>query len=312
MPAKQLNPMGFGRQPSTGGLCGVYALTHAMLLIGRTGTIDEYIKLTDYISISNSIKENVELKDLLSISNALSKISSGYGTAQRGILQAIKKIGFKYVKLEERSEKTSQIILDKYLSERIPLILFVNWDKTPTDQAHWFVCAGRKEKKYLIVDSSPLSNDKNIFSFYSWEELSRRFVFYSADVKHFQLIGLAIKPSNGISAVSKIPNLINKLNDDEEFRKSWGYYVNDLMKVFNSSKLSDDRLSSKEFFNEYSSKFINAANEMGDDYSLKNIKNELLNYRLISNTYSLSVNKTKLSQALITFTALLIKKLRNK
>ena len=58
-------PFGFELQPSIGGMCGVYAFAHAMLLIGRTGTLEDYIRLTDYISISNSVKENVELKDLL-------------------------------------------------------------------------------------------------------------------------------------------------------------------------------------------------------------------------------------------------------
>jgi len=305
-------PFGFELQPPKGGYCGVYAFAHAMLLIGQTGTLEDYIRLTDYISISNSVKENVELKDLLSINSALNAISLGYGTDDRGILKAIKKTGCGYVKIDQRSEQLSKEILDKYSVEGCPVILFANLDKTASDQGHWFLCAGRKENKYLIIDSSPKPTDRNIFSFYSWEELSRRLVFYSADVKYFQFMGFALKPSNGISAIPKICDITNKLNNDAEFCKVWGYYAKDLFSVFDSSKSSDDRLSSKFFFNKYSSEFIKAITPEGDNNTARKIKDELINYRLISDVYNLSVKKAKLDKALITFTTLLIKKIQIK
>ena len=303
---------GFELQPPRGGSCGVYAFAHAMLLIGRTGTFEEYIRLTDYISVSDSIKENVELKDILSVKNALNKISFGYGTAERGILKAIRKIGCGYAKIAEQSEQLSREILDKYSSEGCPVILHANWDKTASDQGHWFLVAGKKDNKYLIIDSSPKSTDKNIFSFYSWEELSRRLVFYSADVRYFQLMGFALKPSNGISAIPKICSSTNKLNNDVEFGKAWGNYAKDLFSVFDSSKSSPDRVSSKDFFNKYSPDFIKAITQLCDNNTARKIKDELLNYRFISDTYNLFVSKSKLDKALITFTSLLIKKIQTK
>ncbi len=305
-------PFGFELQPSIGGMCGVYAFAHAMLIIGLTGTLQEYIKLTDYKSISISLKENVELKDLLSRKNALSKISLGHGTDDRGILKAIKKIECGYTKIDERSEQASKEILDKYSSEGCPVILFANWEKTASDQGHWFLCAGRKENKYLIIDSKPKLADRSIFSFYTWEELSRRFVFYSADVRYFKLMGFALKPSNGISAIPKICSCADKLNNDAEFGKMWGIYAKDLFSVFDSSKSSDDRLSSKDFFNKYSPEFIKVITQVCDNNSARKIKDELLNYRYISDTYNLSLIKAKLDKALITFTALLIKKMQTK
>jgi hypothetical protein len=305
-------PFGFELQPPKGGFCGVYAFAHAMLLIGQTGTLEDYIRMTDYISISNSLKENVELMDLLSIKSALSKISLGYGTTGDGILKAIKKTGCGYVKIDQGSEQHSKEILDKYSVEGYPVILFANWDKTASDQGHWFLCAGRKENKYLIVDSSPKSTDKNFFSFYSWEELSRRLVFYSADVRYFQLMGFALKPSNGISATPKICSSADKLNNDAEFAKAWGNYAKDLFSVFDSSKSSADRLSSKDFFNKYSPEFIKAITQEIDNNTARKIKEELLNYRYISDIYNLSVSNSKLDKALITFTTLLIKKIQTK
>jgi hypothetical protein len=303
---------GFELQPPRGGSCGVYVFAHAMLLIGRTGTLEDYIRLTDYISISNSVKENVELKDLLSVKSALNKISLGYGTTERGILKAIKKIGCGSAKINERSEQVSKKILDKYSSEGCPVILFANWNKTASDQGHWFLCAGRKENKYLIIDSYPKSTDRNFFSFYTWEELSRRLVFYSADVRYFHLMGFALKPSNGISAIPKICNSADKLNNDAEFGKVWGNYAEDLFSVFDSSKSSDDKLSSKDFFNKYSPEFIKAITQVCENNSAGKIKDELLNYRYISDTYDLSLIKAKLDKALITFTVLLIKKMQTK
>lgn len=297
-------PLGFEYQPDYEGSCGAYALGHALNLIAITGEIDNFKNSSNYTSITRSLKKNLKWYNFLD-RNTYQKISSDVGTGERGILCGIKKAKCTSVLIDNYSETESQKLLDNYLNEGSPVILFANWDKNEEDDGHWYVCAGKSDNKYIIVDSAPLLASKGVISLYTWVELSRRSIIFEEDSNYFQFYGFTVQPKDKISAVPHLHKVLPQLFRDESLREWWGYYLEDLRYIFDKTGEESDVVSAKDFFTRYSSSFVDNASFWNPDIEKPRIQKETNNYALVAEAYNFAISKSRLDEALIRFTAAL-------
>ncbi|HOJ07790.1 MAG: hypothetical protein HND40_16045 [Ignavibacteriota bacterium] len=297
-------PLGFEYQPDYEGSCGAYALGHALNLVAITGEIDNFKNSSNYTSITRSVKKNLKWYNFLN-RNTYQKISSDVGTSERGILSGIKKAKCTSVLIDNYSETESQKLLDEYLDNGSPVILYANWDKNEEDDGHWYVCAGKSGDKYIIIDSAPLLASKGVISLYAWIEISRRSIVFDEDSSYFQLYGFAVQPKDNISAVPHLHKVLPQLFRDEPLREWWGYYLEDLRYIFDKTETVDNVISSKDFFTKYSRTFIENVSFWNPDVEKSRIQKELNNYSLVAETYNFALSKSRMDEALISFTVAL-------
>ncbi len=298
-------PLGFEYQPDYDCSCGAYALGHALNLVGITGEIENFKSSSNYTSITRSVKKNLKWYNFLD-RNTYQKISSDVGTGERGILSGIKKVKCTSVLIDNYSETESQKLLDKYLENGSPVILYANWDKNEEDDGHWYVCAGKSDNKYIIIDSAPLLASKGVISLYTWVELSRRSIVFEEDNSYFQLYGFAVQPKDKISAVPHLHKVLPQLFRNEWLRDWWGYYLEDLRYIFDKTGDDGDVLTAKDFFAHYSKLLIDNVSFWSLETEKQRFKDELKNYQLVATAYDFAVSKFSLDEALIRFSSALI------
>lgn len=299
-------PLGFEYQPDYEGSCGAYALGHALNLIGITGEIDNFKNSSNYTSAKKSRDKHLSWYSIFHPVYTYQTINSDIGTSERGILSGIKKAGCVSTLVDNYSEIESQKLLDKYLVNGLPVILFANWNKNEEDDGHWYVCGGKSGGKYIIIDSSPLLTSKNVISLYTWDEIVRRSIVYTEDESYFQLYGFAVQPQGGVSVVPRLHMFLSQLFRDESLREWWGYYLEDLRYIFDKTSADDDIVNSKEFFTKYSSSFLENSSFWNPDVEKSRIKKELTNYAIVAEAYNFAISKSRLEEAIISFTAALI------
>jgi hypothetical protein len=299
-------PLGFEYQPDYEGSCGAYALGHALNLVGITGEIDNFKNSSNYRSISRSVKKHLSWYTIFHPVYTYQKVNSDIGTSERGILSGIKKAGCTSTLIDNYSEMESQKLLDKYLDDGSPVILFANWDKNEEDDGHWYVCAGKTGDKYIMIDSTPLLSSKNVISLYTWDEIARRSIVYTEDESYFQLYGFAVRSRNGISAVPRLHKFLPQLFRDESLREWWGYYLEDLGYIFDKTGTDDDIIKSKDFFAKHGSSFLENSSFWNLVAEKSRVQKELNNYALVAEAYDFSISKSSLEETLIGFTAALI------
>ena len=297
-------PLGFEHQSRFGGSCGAYALGHALNLVGITGEIENIKNSANYVSWSKSVDKNFSLSGLLNPISTFKKISKDVGTAEKGIPRGIKKSGCIPISIDNISQSTSRKILDSNLKKGFPVILFANWDQE--DDGHWYVCAGRESSKYIVIDSKPKLASKRIISLYTWDEIERRSIVYGEDESYFQLLGFAVQPTDSVSAVPRLNKCLKKLIRDEFLRDWWGYYINDLRKIFDTTGDAKKVITSKKFFSKYGKSFLKNTKNWNNEFSTTGIFHKLFNYQIVADAYNLAITKSNLEGALIGFTAALI------
>jgi len=300
-------PLGFEYQPDYEGSCGAYALGHALNLVAITGEIDNHKYSSSYISWSRSTEKNFSLSGLLHPIKTISKISDAIGTSEKGIQSGIKKSGCVPISVDNYSETESQNILNNLLDKSFPVILHASRKHNDGEiSSHWNVCAGRVGPKYIMIDSWPLLSNKNIISLYTWVELSRRSIVYEENSNYFQLYGFAVQPKDKISAVPHLHKVLSQLFRDESLREWWGYYLEDLRYIFDKTGDDGDVITAKDFFANYSKLFIENVSFWNPDVEKSRIQKELNNYSLVAEAYNFAISKSRLDEALISFTAALI------
>ena len=299
-------PLGFEYQNDYGGACGAYALGHAMNLIGIPGEIEDSKKYSNYRSISGSVKKNLSFHSIIDPISTVQKIYSDIGTSERGIVSGIRKQSCTYTEIDNYSEQNSREILDSMLEKGIPVILFVNVDGSEEDKGHWLVCGGKTGDKYVIIDSSPVLASKGVISLHTWIELRRRFIFFEWSGVYFNMSGYAIQSPSQISAVPRIHNYLTQLYRNEGLREWWGYYLDDLLAVFDNTGNSGDVMTSESFFQNYTPVIIQNIRYWYDDFEKSRIEKELSNYKIVADVYDLAISKEKVPEAAISMTVAVI------
>ncbi|GIK21761.1 MAG: hypothetical protein BroJett005_11750 [Ignavibacteriota bacterium] len=298
-------PLGFEYQPIYEGSCGAYALGHALNLIGITGEIENHKYSSNYVSISRSASKHLSPSAFLHPIRTYIEISANVGTSERGVLSGIKKSGCLPITLENYSRTESRKLLDNILSNDYPIILFSNWLRDVDDDGHWFVCAGKSNDKYIIIDSSPQQANKRIISLYTWDEISRRSIFFDEESSYFQFYGFAIQPKDKVSAVPHLHKVLPQLFRDDSLREWWGYYLEDLRYIFDKTGNNGDVVTAKDFFTRYSRSFIENVSFWSLETEKQRFRAELKNYELVATAYDFALSKTKIDEALIRFSSAL-------
>lgn len=300
-------PLGFEYQPYYEDSCGAYALGHALNLVGITGEIENHKYSSNFVSWTKSVKKNFSVSGLRHPIKAINKISDAVGTAENGISKGIRKASCNPIHIDNYSEIESQNILTKLLDQGFPVILHASRKhNNGIISSHWNVCAGKSGDKYIIIDSFPLLASKGIISLYTWDEISRRSIEYDEESSYFQFYGFAVQPKDKISAVPHLHKVLPQLFRDEALREWWGYYLEDLRYIFDKSGTEADVISSKDFFSKYSRSFIENVDFWNPDIEKPRIQKEVNNYALVAEAYNFAISKSRLDEALLSFTAALI------
>lgn len=299
-------PVGFVYQQKEGS-CGVYALANIMTLLGKPTYIEDAQLYTNFRSRSDSFKKHFSLHNTVyNFNRTFTKIMSDYGVREKGIIGAVKKAGLKSNHFTTLSEREAQEFLNRNLKNYNPLLLRVNYPRNPA--GHWFVCAGINKSKYIIIDSDPIAYKKGLISSFSWIDLYRRCTWYNQSGKFFQFNAIAVEQTGGINLLPKLTDYLGTLQKNLELQYWWGYYLDDLISVFNIGEKILNPISSEDFFKEYSVVLTETISYWYDseEIPLGNLKRELNNYKRVAMAYNMSFEKEMLPIVLVSMTSTLI------
>lgn len=299
-------PVGFVHQYDDGS-CGVHALANTMTLLGKPAYVEDAQLYTNFRSRSDSFNKHFTLYDaIFNFKKTFSKIMSGYGVRERGMISGIKKLGLKPIEFKTFSEREAQDFLRNNLKKYSPILLRVNY--YDISAGHWFVCAGMKKNKYIIIDSDPIAYSKGLISSFSWIDLYRRCTWYNQTGKYFQLNAIAVEQTNGISLLPKIIDYLDLLQKNPTLQYWWGYYLDDLVSVFGIGGKIKEPMSSEDFFKSHSDLIIKTISYWYDKEEIHpgDIKRELKNYRIVAAAYNITFEKEMLKQVLVALTSALI------
>ena len=299
-------PVGFLDQPDDGS-CGVYALAHLMNLLGSPSYIDDAELYTNFRSKSDSFKKHFNIYDaIFNYKWTKTKILSGYGVKENGMISAVKKLGWKPTPFKTLSEIEAQEFMEQKLRTNSPILLKVNYSKTFNDGGHWFVCGGINKDKYIIIDSESIASNKGILSLYSWEDLYRRNTWYNDEGKYFQFNAISVESNNGINLMPRLSKHLGILQKNLTLQYWWGLYLSDLVDIFEVKQKAKNPYSAEDFFNKYSVIIKENVSYWIDEFETTSIIQELNNYRVVAMAYNMSFEQEKLEQVLVGFTTALI------
>lgn len=291
--------------------CGAYAFAHAMLLLGKTMTINESKKYCKTISYWDSIKGNLGKIEIVHPSTIKwiklwKRFVEDPGTSELGIMRAIRKLQCSPIAYDTVNENKAKEWIEYNIKKGLPIICLFNFDQTVDDSGHWIVIGGKIKDKFIVIDSSPF--DEEIIDYYSWKKLKERFIWVDEDEKkHFQFYGIAIKPEDKNllkhSMVNRFHLVANKLNENEELREYWGYYTDDITEIFGYEKgVSADSLLSK-----YREQIIGSVSYWSGEENESSLNYLLDIYLMICKAYDIKINRKDIESTLIDFTAAFVK-----
>jgi len=299
-------PVGFVDQFEDG-TCGVYALAHLMNLLGSPAYIEDAELHTNFRSKSDSFKKHFTVYDTIFNFNwTKTKILSGYGVKEKGMISAVQKLGWKPTPFKTLSEMEAQEFIDEKLRMKSPILLKVNYSKTLNDDGHWFVCGGIHKDKYIIIDSEPIASNKGILSLYSWEELYRRNTWYNDEGKYFQFQAIGVESNSKISLMPKLFEYLGILQKNLTLQYWWGLYLADLVDIFGTKDKINNPYSAEDFFKKYSGIIKENISYWIEKVETKSLIQELNNYRVVAVAYNMSFEKERLEEVLVGFTTALI------
>ena len=299
-------PVGFASQPNDGS-CGVYALAHLMNLLGKPCYINDAELYTNFRSRYASLKKHFTIYDAIFNFNwTKTKIFSGYGVKERGMISAISKLGWNPVPYGTLSESEAREFIDKQFKSNSPILLRVNYQRALDEDGHWLVCGGIHKDRYIIVDSDPIATNKGILSLYSWEELYRRCTWYNNNGKFFKLNAIAVESNHALSLVPNLFEYLGILQKNLILQYWWGLYLSDLVDIFETGNKIENPYNSEDFFKRYSGIIKQNVSYWLDEIETESLNRELNNYRVVAVAYNMSFDKKKLEKVLVGFTSALI------
>ncbi len=299
-------PVGFASQPNDGS-CGVYALAHLMNLLGKPCYIEDAELYTNFRSRSASFKKYLTFNGFIfNYKWTKTKLFSGYGVKERGMVSAIKKLGWNPVPYYTLSEKEAREFIGQKFKTNSPVLLRVNYEKTLNEDGHWLVCGGIHKNRYIIIDSDPIATKKGILSLYSWEELYRRSTWFNDKGKYFKLNAVAVESKNAINLVPNLFEYLGILQKNLILQYWWGLYLSDLVDIFETGDKIENPYNAEDFFKRYSEIIKQNVSNWLDEIKTESLNRELNNYRVVSEAYNMSFDKNKLEKVLIGFTSALI------
>ena len=263
---------GFERQIKNDRNCAQHSLAHALLLLGEPTFLKIVHKRTD---------------------RTRTQTMQG-GTKSRDLIKGVNRSNCVAIPIEVNTENEAKSHIDTFLEEGIPVIAHIN------KASHWIVLAGKDDNQnYYWIDSEKakiIGRDK-------WKNI--RHWLYANSTYYFT----GLKPKNeeriDFSLVKRIPVLYPIFNDHYLMNR-WGYYLEDLLEIFDTPNHTKDVISSKEFFQKYAVKIVDAVQNYDGETSRNNIKAEIINYMIVANAYNMSVTQDREMDALINLSVAII------
>jgi len=268
--------IGFNWQDKRNGQCGQYAFTHALLVLGIPVSIREAHRLQKWPIWK----------------------TSDIGTDEEKIKRGLKKCNCKAIEYTVYDDQEAKKIVDDLLNQDCPVIICTN------NYNHWAVIAGKMGKnKYIWIDSS----DDDLIGSWKWQDIAD-WIACENDDGSFEYYILGVKPKDKNYKNHSLVSKFNKVWDllaDPDLCEWWGYYMEDLLEVFDCDYSAKERVTADEFFKLYKKKIVETINYFYPGPDKKYIEYEINNYEKVAKAYNLFVSKDKIPEALISFTSAL-------
>lgn len=256
--------IGFECQHYLDGACGKYSLRHALLLLGIPSTKRDVTQATD----------------------SPGWLTMLLGTDEWKIKEAIKYFGCRPIELKTRVKRVFKFKIDSLLKSGCPVIVSVQND------SHWIVISGKRNKdEYYYIDSA----DSELISFYSWNQLVSEIdndVYYLIGVKPYYSSYLKYSLIHKFRYVEKI------LNRGDTLHQWWGYYLKDLIKIYDMRSSGRGRISANEFFQKYRELICTKISSMHPNFDKKILRWEYNNYFTVAKMHGLTLSKNRVEKAI--------------
>jgi hypothetical protein len=263
---------GFVRQTKQDRNCAQHSLVHALLLLGDPTLLKIAHKRT---------------------SRTRTQTMQG-GTKSGDLIKGVNRSNCVAIPIEVSAENEAKSHIDTFLEEGLPVIAHIN------KASHWIVIAGKDENQnYYWIDSEKakiIGRDK-------WKNI--RHWLYANSTYYFAGVKPKADYQVDLSLVKRIPDLYPIFKDHYLISK-WGYYLEDLLKIFDVPNHTKDVISSKEFFQKYAVQIVDAVQYYDGVATRNNIKTEIINYMIVANAYNMSVTQDREMDALINLSVAMI------
>lgn len=259
------------------GECGLKSLIHALLILGIPVSKDEALK---------ALKEK------------LCKIRI-MGLSEKKIIHALKKFHLTVNAHDISGEDEAKKAIDKALDKGNPLIISCDGGD------HWAVLAGKlDDNSYIYTDSSK----GDLIGKSSWKEISSWMLLDSDDEDSEEECFYFIEAENGSSMKfqkDKLKELLKLNESDQTLMQYWGYYLSDLLDIFDHSSKSNGSISADEFFESYGENLLQAVNGSYYNSDSDELSYELKNYRTVAMMHDLKMPKESETYSLLKLTSYL-------
>ena len=259
--------IGFNRQNYINGECGQYSLIHALLCLG----------------IPISIKEAHER----TVPKIISTIE---GTDHTEIIKAIRYFGCEAREVTTKDEKGLRNQIDKFLKKGCPVIVCAE------DYSHWSALSGYYGNEYIWIDSA----NPDLIGSSKWSEVKEWLGCEYEDGKiEYYIIGVVPKNESQLKH-SLVPHFGKKILSvlrEKDIREWWGYYLEDLIELFNCPD-SGEYITAAEFFYKYKNMITSYINYYYY-YQENDYEWEINNYEKVAIAHNLTISRAKELEAVV-------------
>lgn len=336
-------PLGFQKQKfSTMWACGAYSFGHLLNIFGISNYVDNNIKACKTIPNPLTIKFWDGGTDEGNILKALKKVKFNAAELNAFDSEKAKKIldqslkNHKPVILSVDNDRhwlvAVGIYKNKYVlidsgSDESNTIVFYSWNKLRSrwdticddckgSEVEWcnrcsgygfcLECFGRG--RHILEYCFNCGGTGNCLSCegYGWEEYCNSCL--GTGIRYYGIVAnySSRKSFTNLSFLKTLNKFIDLLSKDRVLQEYWGYYLLDLMKIFNSVKSKSKSISAGYFINHYKNIILKGVrfgapnSEYDFDYHLKN-------YSIVADAYGFNLNKSVSDEKLIALTSVFTK-----
>lgn len=250
--------IGFDEQPDTGS-CGKSSLQHALLLLGLPITMRDANRLTRVPRWKHVIR----------------------GTNEREIQAAIRRCGLRPLERSFKTDAPLRRSVDQMIDRGLPVIVCVE------DFDHWAVLAGRTGERYWWIDSA----DRALIGSWRWADIAG-WIHQKHPRPEFYAIGVAPRRRRDVthSLVPRFRDVAKMLRADQGLRQYWGYYLEDLLDVFDCPP-SPRALPAQRFFDRHARRLYHASATYYADADTVKLRWEIANYRKVAIAHRLTMSR---------------------
>ena len=173
------------------------------------------------------------------------------------------------------------------------------------DSEHWAVLAGRQGSKYVWIDS----DDNNLIGAWPWADVHHWMCPDPAKAKPNDppYYGIGVTPkASSLLAHSLVPRITEarKLLEDADLCEYWGYYLEDLLTIFDSPTRGE-AITAQDFFERYEKTVIDATTIHYAYSDLQQLRWEAACYRKVAMAHNLTISPQQVIPAVASLSAAL-------